>query len=214
MEFDLAQVITAIGGVIGAFGGIYALWTKYNQEAKNKKTEYELEKLRNEDKKKNKKRSDNAMLVFGELWDIMHDTKASRVYVVQPHPLGHEEMLTIAFEVKKKGIEPMKPHIQSLNISSVPKFAADMVKKPFMYITDIHHQISDEYAKALLSSYGTKNAIIKRLSDNRHDWVGSIFCEFTYPMEISQEDAQKILDKAAMTIQYIIPEIEDNQEDK
>ena len=214
MEFDLAQVITAIGGVIGAFGGIYALWTKYNQEAKNKKTEYELEKLRNEDKKKNKKRNDNSMLVFGELWDVMHDTKASRVYVIQPHPLGHEEMLTIAFEVKKKGIEPMKPHIQSLNISNVPKFSADMVKKPFMYITDINKQISDEYIKALLSSYGTKNAIIKRLSDNRHDWVGSIFCEFTYPMEINQEDAQKILDKAAMTIQYIIPEIDDNQEDK
>lgn len=213
MEFDLAQVITAVGGLIGALGGIYALWTKYNQDAKNKKTEYELEKLRNEDKKRNKKRSDNAMLVFGELWDVMHDTKASRVYVVQPHPLGHEEMLTIAFEVKKKGIEPMKPHVQSLNISNVPKFAADMVKKPFMYITDINKQISDEYAKALLSSYGTKNAIIKRLSDNRHDWVGSIFCEFTYSMEISQENAQKILDKAAMTIQYIIPEIEDNKEE-
>ena len=43
IEFDLAQVITAIGGVIGALGGIYALWTKYNQDAKNKKTEYELE---------------------------------------------------------------------------------------------------------------------------------------------------------------------------
>lgn len=52
VEIDLAQVITAIGGIIGAFGGIYALWTKYNQEAKNKKTEYEIEKLRLEDKKK------------------------------------------------------------------------------------------------------------------------------------------------------------------
>ena len=213
MGFDLAQVITAIGGLIGAFGGIYALWTKYNQEAKNKKTEYELEKLRNEDKKRNKKRSDNSILVFGELWDVMQDTEASRVYIVQPHPLGHEEMLTINFEVKKKGIESMKPHVQSLNICNVPKFAADMVKKPFMYITDINKQISDEYAKALLSSYGTKNAIIKRLSDNRHDWVGSIFCEFTCPMEINQEDAQKILDRAAMTIQYIIPELEDKKEE-
>ena len=57
MVFDLAQVITAIGGVIGAIGGIYALWTKYNQDAKkNKKTEYEIEKLKViEDKKRNKK---------------------------------------------------------------------------------------------------------------------------------------------------------------
>ena len=212
MEFDLAQVITAIGGVIGALGGIYALWTKYNQDAKNKKTEYELEKLRNEDKRSNKKRSDNSMLVFGELWDVMHDTKASRVYIVQPHPLGHEEMLTIAFEVKKKGVEPMKPHVQSLNISNVPKFAADMVKKPFMYITDIQKQISDEYAKALLASYGTKQAIIRRLSDNRHDWVGSIFCEFIQPIEITPEDSQRILDKAAITIQYILPEIENLKE--
>ena len=211
MEFDLAQVITAIGGLIGAFGGIYALWTKYNQEAKNKKTDYELEKLRNEDKKKNKKRSDNSMLVFGELWNIMHDTNASRVYIMQPHPLGHEEMLTVAFEVKKKGVEPMKPHVQFLNISCVPKFAADLVKKQFAYITDIHKQIADEYAKSLLSSYGTKAAIIRRLSDNRHDWVGSIFCEFTHMMEISQEEAQQVLDKAAMTIQYILPEIEDSR---
>lgn len=213
MEFDLAQVITAIGGLIGAFGGIYALWTKYNQEAKNKKTEYEIEKLRNEDKKKNKKRSDNSMLVFGELWDILHETKANRVYIVQPHPLGHEEMLTIAFEVKEKGVESMKPHVQNLNISDVPKFSSDLVKNQFMYITDIQKQVSDEYAKALLASYGTKQAIIRRLSDNRHDWVGSIFCEFTYPIEINQEDAQKILDKSATTIQYILPEIENNKEE-
>lgn len=208
MEFDLAQVITAIGGMIGAFGGIYAIWTKYNQEAKNKKTEYEIEKLRNEDKKKNKKRSDNSMLVFGELWDILHETKANRVYIVQPHPLGHEEMLTIAFEVKEKGVESMKPHVQNLNISDVPKFSSDLVKNQFMYITDIQEQVSDKYAKSLLASYGTKQALIRRLSDNRHDWVGSIFCEFVHPMEINQEQAQKILNKTAITIQYILPEIE------
>lgn len=214
MEFDLAQVITAFGGLIGAFGGIYALWTKYNQEAKNKKTEYEIEKLRNEDKKRNKKRSDNSILIFGELWDILHDTNASRVYIVQPHPLGHEEMLTIAFEAKKKGVEPMKPHIQNLNIGDVPKFASELVKNSFMYITNIGEQVEDEYACSILSSYGTKGALVKRLSDNRHDWVGSIFCEFTNKMEINEEDAKNILDKAAITIQYILPEIESNGNDK
>ena len=30
-----------------------------------------------------------------------------------------------------------------------------MVKKPFMYITDINKQMSDEYAKALISFPGT-----------------------------------------------------------
>ena len=42
------------------------------------------------------------MLIFGELWDVLHETEASRVYIIQPHPLGHEELLTIAFEVKKR----------------------------------------------------------------------------------------------------------------
>ena len=214
MEFDLVhQIITAIGGLLGAFGGVYALWTKYNQEAKNKKTEYEIEKLRNEDKRKNKKRSDNSMFIFGELWDILHEIDANRVYIIQPHPLGHEEMLTIFFEVKRKGVEPMKPHIQNLNIGDVPKFASELVKETFICITNIETQISDEYARSILSSYGTKNVLIRRLSDNKHDWVGSIFCEFVYPMKISEEEAKNILDKAAITIQYILPEIEDNNDD-
>lgn len=214
MDINLAEVITAVGGLIGAFGGIYALWTKYNQDSKNKKTEYEIEKLREEDKKKNKKRSDNSMLVFGELWDVLHQINASRVYIVQPHPLGHEEMLTIAFEVKQKGVESMKPNIQNLNISEVPKFSSDLVKNQFLYISDIQNQISDEYAKSLLSSYGTKGALIRRLSDNRHDWVGSLFCEFVHPIKINEEQAQKILEKTAITIQYILPEIDNSDLNK
>lgn len=211
MVFDLAQVITAIGGVIGAIGGIYALWTKYNQDAKNKKTEYEIEKLKEEDKKRNKKRSDNAMLVYGELWDVMHQTKASRVYIAQPHPLGHEEVMVIMFEVKRKGVESMKSHIQVINISDVPKFASELVKKPFMYITNILNQVSDEYARSIITSHGAKSAIIRRLSDNRHDWVGSIFCEYTNTDQmISEEEAKKLLEKTAITIQYILPEIEDD----
>lgn len=208
MEIDIANIITAIGGLIGAFGGIYALWTKYNQDTKNKMTDYEIEKLRTEDKRKNRKRSDNGMLVFGELWNILHETGASRVYIIQPHPLGHEEMLTIAFEVKQKGVEPMKPHVQNLRISEVAKFSSELVKNLFMYITDIDKQVNDKYFKSILSSYGCVNAIVKRLEDNKYDWVGSIFCEFLSPMKVSEEEARKILHIAAMNIQYILPEIE------
>lgn len=154
------------------------------------------------------------MIIFGELWDILHDTKASRVYIVQPHPLGHEEMITIDFEVKEKGIEPMKPHIQSLNISEVPKFASELVENSFMYITDIGEQIVDEYACSILASYGTKKVVIKRLSDNRHDWVGSIFCEFTQDLDINEKDIHKLLNEAALSIQYILPEIENNDNNK
>lgn len=210
MEINIADIIVAIGGVIGAIGGVYAIWTKYNQDAKNKKTDYEIEKLRNEDKIKNKRRSDNAMLVFGELWNVLYNSGASRVYIVQPHPLGHEEMLTVYFEVKRRGVEPMRPHIQQLKISEVANFASSLVKNVFMYITDIEEQVEDRYARSIISSHGTCNAIVKRLSDNRHDWVGSIFCEFTQPMTISEEDAKELLHNAATNIQYILPEIKSN----
>ena len=210
MEINIADIIVAIGGVIGAIGGVYAIWTKYNQDAKNKKTEYEIEKLRNEDKIKNKRRSDNAMLVFGELWNVLYNSGASRVYIVQPHPLGHEEMLTVYFEVKRRGIEPMRPHLQQLRIAEVANFASGLVKNVFLYITNIEEQVEDRYARSIISSHGTTNAIIKRLSDNRHDWVGSIFCEFTQPMTISEEDAKELLHNAATNIQYILPEIKSN----
>lgn len=210
MEINIADIIVAIGGVIGAIGGVYAIWTKYNQDAKNKKTEYEIEKLRNEDRIKNKRRSDNAMLVFGELWNVLYNSGASRVYIVQPHPLGHEEMLTVYFEVKRRGIEPMRPHIQQLKIAEVANFASGLIKNVFLYITNIEEQVEDRYARSIISSHGTCNAIVKRLSDNRHDWVGSIFCEFTQPMTISEEDAKELLHNAATNIQYILPEIKSN----
>lgn len=207
MEMDVAEIIVAIGGLVGAIGGVYSIWTKYNQDAKNKKTDYEIEKLRNEDKIKNERRTDNSTLVFGELWNVLYETGASRVYIVQPHPLGHEEMLTIYFEVKRKGVEAMKPHVQNMRISEVANFASVLVKNLFLYITDIDSQVDDRYARSILSSYGCEMAIIKRLSDSKHDWVGSIFCEFTGDMRVSEEDAKEILHVAATNIQYILPEI-------
>lgn len=204
---DWAAIITAIGGVIGAIGGVYGIYTKYTQDSKNKRTDYEIEKLRNEDKVTNKRRADNAMLIFGSLWELLYAIKADRVYIVQPHPLGNEEMLTIYFEVKRRSVEAMKPHIQKMKISEVACFAKDLVKNLYLYITNISEQVKDRYAQSIFSSCGTKHAIVKRLSDNKHDWVGSIICEFTDDMEISEADAKAMLHKTATDIQYILPEI-------
>lgn len=205
---DVAEIILAVGSLIGAVGGVYSIWTKYNQEAKNKKTEYEIEKLRNEDKVNNQRRADNSAIVFGELWNVLYETGADRVYIAQPHPLGHEEMLSIYFEVKQKGVEAMKPNIQGLKISEVAKFASCLAEDVFMYVTDIENQIVDRYAKSIFGSNGCQSVIIKRLSDNRHDWIGNIFCEFTTPMPIDEAEAREVLHTAATNIQYILPKIE------
>lgn len=196
-----------IGAILGTISTIVCAWFAYNQSTKDKMTDLKIEKIKEEDLRRNKRRSDNAMLVYCALWELLYAIKADRVYIVQPHPLGNEEMLTIYFEVKRRKVEPMKPHIQRMKISEVAKFAGDLVKNLFMYITDIDEQVTDRYAQSIFSSCGTTGAIVKRLSDNKHDWVGSIICEFTDEVGTDKETAQELMHKAATDIQYILPEI-------
>lgn len=191
--------------IISAIGVIIAAWFSYNQYAKNKLTDLKVEQMQRDNEIKRKRRADNSALVYGELWEILHELKADRVYIVQPHPLGNESMISIYFESKRKGVESMKPRIQNLKMGDVARFCADLTKNLFMYITDIDKQVADRCAKSLLSSCGTEQVIIKRLSDNSHDWVGSIFCEFTHGAKIQEEEARAILHEAAMNIQYILP---------
>lgn len=192
--------------IISAIGTIIAAWFAYNQYTKNKLTDLKIEKFRKDEEIKSIRRADNSSIVYGELWNILHELDADRVYIVQPHPLGNESLLSIYYEVKRKGVEPMKQHVQNLRIADVAKFSSDMVKKLFMYITDIDTQVQDKYAKSILSSYGCEAAVVKRLNDNKHDWVGSIFCEFTRPIHVSEDEAREIMHRCAMNIQYLLPE--------
>lgn len=202
----IEAIFTNLPAIISALGTIVAAFFAYNQYTKNKLTDMKIEQFKKEETAKSLRRADNSSLVFGELWNILHELGADRVYIVQPHPLGNESFISIYYEVKRKGVEPMKPHVQNLHISEIAKFASDMVKNLFMYITDIDEQVSDKYAKSILSSYGCQAAIIKRMNDNKHDWVGSIFCEFTHPIDIQEEEAKKIMHNAAINIQYLLPE--------
>ena len=195
-----------IPAIISAIGTIVAAWFAYNQYSKNKMTDLKIEEYKQTEERKNKRRADNSSLVYGELWNVLHELNADRVYIVQPHPLGNESLLSIYFEVKRKGIESMKPHVQNLPISDVAKFSSELVRNLFMYITDIDEQVTDKYAKSILSSCGCETAIVKRLNDNTHDWVGSIFCEFTSPISVTEEEAREALHVAAMNIQYLLPE--------
>lgn len=189
MEY-LSAIISAIGVIIT---GCLGLWVKYNQSTKDKLTDLKIEQFKKDQEVKSKRRADNSSIVYGELWNILHELDADRVYIVQPHPLGNESLLSIYYEVKRKGVEPMKPHVQNLHISDVAKFCSDLVKNLFMYITNIDEQVPDKYAKAILSSYGCEAAVVKRLNDNSHDWVGSIFCEFTRPISVSEDEAREIM---------------------
>ena len=104
---------------------------------------------------KQKRRADNSAIVHGELWIALHELRADRVYIVQPHPLGNESMISIYFESKRKGVESMKPKIQDLKMSEVAVFCSDLAKNLYLFYDNIDEQVKDRFAKSLLSACGT-----------------------------------------------------------
>jgi hypothetical protein len=205
---DWAGIITAIGALIGAIGGVYSIWTKFHQDEKNKMTDLKIEQYRKQEKKRGFRRAENTGKVLGELSQVLISTGADRVYIVQPHPLGHIAFLSIQFEVKARGVQGMRMEVQKLEMSEVPQFSKMMAEKLFMYFDDIDNQIEDRVAKSLLSSNGTVVAAVKRLKSSR-DWVGSIFCEFMEQPKIPVEDLKIILHEAATNIQFNLPEFQE-----
>ena len=195
----LSPIITAIGVIIMG-------WWKVTQKDRDykadRKHQVEMERL----ELKHKRRNDHSMSVYNTLHEVRIALDADRVYVVQPHPLGKESMLSIYFEVKRAGVSGMRDTVQELPMSEVPAFCAHLHDNLFLDISDID-SLEDRYAKSLLATHGTRHVYIKRLSDNRYDWVGSIFVEFGREPEVDEREAKEVLHKAAMAIQYIIPEI-------
>ena len=204
---DWSAIVSA---VTTAAVGIWTAWFTYNQRTKDKLTDMKIEQYRKDMKRKSFKRSEDTARVLGALNKILLGANADRVYIVQPHPLGHIAFLSIQFEVKANGVQGMRYEVQKLEMSDVSKFCERMVNNLWLYFDDIDNQVQDPYAKALLSSNGTQVAAIKRMSTAR-DWVGSIFCEFINKPSISESELQKLMHEAAVNIQYNLPEFQEEE---
>ena len=195
-----------IPSIISAIGTIIAAWFAYNQYTKNKLTDLKIERWKKEEEKKGQKRSDNISKIYGVLWQLLHNLQADRVYIVQPHPLINNLFLSISLEVKRNGVSGMKPLIQNLPMSDVAAFSAELSQRDFLFYKNIDNEVRDKRARAILSTNGSFSAIVKRLADDEHDWIGSVFCEFTRETDIQPVYARKELGEAANNIQYILPE--------
>lgn len=204
---EWAAIISALGVIITT---ALTAWLKATQNRRDKMTDLKIDEMKREGEERWRKRNTNSSIVFGELWNVLYELKADRVYVIQPHPLGNEMMLTIQYEVKRKGVEEMRPQVQGLRMSEMARFTALLGKELYLCYTDIDKQVEDKYAKSLLSSCGTQAVAIKRLSDSRHDWVGSLCAEFTHKADMSCNVVRSSLHNCATNIQYILPEVVDN----
>ena len=83
----------------------------------------------------------------------------------------------------------------------------ELAENLFLAIENIDEQIKDKYAKSMLLNNGTNKVFIKRLSDNKFDWCGSLFVEYTHHKYTDVNEIRHTMHTSASAIQYILPEI-------
>lgn len=192
--------------IISAIGTIFAAWFAYNQYTKNKMTDLKIEKWKAEEEMKSARRSDNIAKIYGVLWQLLHELQADRVYIVQPHPLVNNLFLSVSLEVKRNGVSAMKLNVQRLPMADVAAFSAELSARDFLLYRNIETEVKDKRARAIMTTNGCCSVVVKRLADDEHDWIGSIFCGFTHEQELQPATLRQQLQEAADHIQYILPE--------
>lgn len=192
--------------IISAIGTILAAWFAYNQYSKNKMTDLKIEKWKADEEKKGIKRSESIAKIYGVLWQLLHDMNADRVYILQPHPLTNNLFLSISLEVKRNWHLGDQADIQQLPMADVAAFAAELASRDFLFYRNVEAGVKDKRARAIMTTNGCCSTVIKRLADEEHDWIGSIFCGFTHEAELQPTTLRQQLADAANLIQYILPE--------
>ena len=195
-----------IPAIISSIAVILSAWFSYNQYAKNKLTDLKIEKWKAEEEVKSAKRSDNIAKIYGVLWQLLHELQADRIYIVQPHPLVNNLFLSVSLEVKRNGVSPMKPNVQRLPMSDVAAFSAELSARDFLLYRNIDTEVKDKRARAIMTTNGCCSVVVRRLTDDEHDWIGSIFCGFTHEQQLQPASLRQQLQEAADHIQYILPE--------
>lgn len=207
MEIDVTSIVL---GIIGLVSPLATAWFAYNQNAKNAKVQRDMERWKKEEEQKAFMRNKYSGQVFGQIHELLRSAKADRVYIVQPHPLGHVAFLSCYFEAVNNGITEMQSSIQSIPMSRVPMFSSSLADNLWLYYDNIDEQVTDDVAKSLFLANGTRVVGIKRM-DNTKDWVGSIFIEYIEEPELTEFEIKKLAHDSAMVIRHILPEFKEQK---
>lgn len=201
------HIAVIVCGFFGLVQAVLIAWFNYNQKSKDEKTKMDIEDHKRKIAQKAHKSSECRAKIYGKLWHLLEDLGAERVYIVQPHPLTTNEYLSISMEVKGDGVSPMSPVIQNMPMSEVASFASELATRDFLFYKDIETEVKDTKARAILTTNGSRMAVIKKLSDYDHKWIGNIFVEYTHDGDLQPVELRKHLCEAADYIQHILPEL-------
>lgn len=204
---DWTAIITALIAIISP---IVTAFFVYNQKEKDAKVQRNMERWKKEEEQKSYMQNKYSGQVFGQIHSLLRSSKADRVYIVQPHPLGHVAFLSCYFEAVNNGIAEMQSSIQSIPMNKVPWLSSAMAENVWLYYDNIYEQVNDDVAKSLFLSNGTHAVGIKRM-DNTKDWVGSIFIEYIEEPEVSEQELKKLAHESALVIRHILPEFKEHK---
>ena len=123
MEY-IAPIIVAIGAIITGF-------FSYNQYTKNKQTDAKLEMWKKQEEDRGRRRSEDAGKIFGQLWEILHELNADRVYILQPHPLTSNTYISATMEVKRNGVASIKDSIRNMPLSDIAVLGRELSTREY-----------------------------------------------------------------------------------
>ena len=204
---DLQNITNLIEGV----GVILVAYWSYNQYTKNKLTDKKIEDLKNEEKKKSVERNDTISKIYFDLYRILIDLKADRVYILQPHPLINNHYISVGFEVKQKGITEIKPKLQDILIQEIPNVVDKLARRDWLIYKCIETEMEDKRVKSFLKGSGTCGIYVRKMSTEKDGWVGSIIVDFMENIEVPTDYAKSLILEVAESIQYVLPEIPEKE---
>lgn len=196
-----------IAVLLTAFAAILNYWFQYNQHSKNKLIDFKIEKLRSEEKIRNKRDKEASSRIFGTIWHILYESHAARVYIIQPHPLTHNLYMTVYYEARDNGVMSIRDIFSNMPVGDVAGLASEMRTRDFIY-WPAADDIKDNHARAIMRNAGAETLVIKKLSDDRREWIGSIVIDYAQRTGIEVPYIKGLLHEAANDIQYSLPEIE------
>lgn len=200
MEIWLTLITALIAPV--TLGGVAILW-KYLE----KRSDLRIKSLEKRMDRTDVEYKRNIGTIYNVLSVLQANMKASRVYIIQPHPLKHHQYISVAYEVDDIGVMAARGHIQQYPIDRVPEFVGELSQRDFIFWKDIH-DVRGQRAIANFINIGTESLFIKQLSDDRNDWVGSLVVDYLHITTISPDYARSQMQDAAEKIQFIIPELD------
>lgn len=197
--------LASISDLLGVSSIFIVGWFSYNQYTKNKLTDLKIEEYKRHLIEKADRDSESFAIIYGELWRMLHELKADRVYILQPHPADSNRFISITLEVKKKGVSSMKLNIQSIPMSEVAIFASKIATIKFIKYNDIGDDMVDANMKAIMSIAGVQSLAIHRLESLEKKWIGNIACEHTHKPCWDCMKCEKTMQDIAKVVQPILP---------